>query len=38
MATNTATGSSRTPADSALYPRTNWKYWVMRKMKPSSVK
>ena len=38
MATHIATGSSRTPADSALYPRTNWKYWVTRKMKPSRVK
>src|ERR1039458_9071769 len=34
----TANGRVRTPADSAEYPRTSWKYWVMRKMKPNSAK
>ena len=33
-----ATGSRRTPAESALYPRTNWKNWVIRKMNPNNVK
>src|SRR5262249_3516464 len=36
--TETATGSSRTPVDSGLEPRTTWKYWVIRKMNPSSAK
>ena len=27
-----------TPADSVEYPLTNWKYWVMRKMKPKRQK
>src|SRR5215469_628104 len=36
--TVTATGKSRTPVDSALYARTTWKYWVIRKMNPSRAK
>ena len=34
----TATGSMRAPVDRASYPRTTWKYWVTRKMKPASEK
>src|SRR4051794_41733635 len=37
-ATEDATGSSRTPVDSAPYPLRNWKYWVTRKMNPDSAK
>src|SRR3981189_3367716 len=33
-----ATGSSRTPVSKALYSLTNWKYWVMTKMKPNSAR
>jgi hypothetical protein len=36
--TASATGSRCTPVDSGPYPRMNWKYWVIRKMKPSRVK
>jgi hypothetical protein len=38
IATEAATGSRWTPADSGLYARTNWKNCVIRKMNPSSVK
>ena len=33
-----ATGRIRAPVDRAPYPRTNWKYCVIRKMKPNSAK
>ena len=33
-----ANGSVCTPADSVEYPLTNWKYCVMRKMKPKRQK
>ena len=33
-----ANGSVCRPADSVEYPLTNWKYWVMRKMKPKRQK
>ena len=33
-----ATGSRCTPAESGEYPLKNWKYCVIRKMKPNSVK
>src|SRR6266496_1133423 len=36
--TASATGSRCTPAESGPYPLTNWKYWVIRKMKPNRVK
>ena len=35
--TAAASGSSRTPVLSGLYVFTTWKYWVIRKMKPSSA-
>ena len=35
--TAAASGSSRTPVLSGLYDFTTWKYWVIRKMKPSSA-
>src|SRR5262249_29628279 len=37
-ATETASGSSRTPVLSGLNDFTTWKYWVIRKMRPSSAK
>ena len=33
-----ATGRMRVPVTRAAYPRTNWKYCVIRKMKPDSAK
>ena len=33
-----ATGRIRAPVERAPYPRTNWKYWVIRKMNPNSAK
>ena len=38
IAIDAATGSSRSPVSKALYSLTNWKYCVMTKMKPNSVR
>src|SRR5579864_2240800 len=37
-AIDTATGSTRSPVPNGVYPRTNWKYCVIRKVNPARVK
>src|SRR6202035_4958708 len=38
MAATIANGRVCTPAERVEYPLTNWKYWVIRKMKPKRQK